>query len=66
MKHIALIPFVAEFTLDFSRWTLGIFVYIDDSKEIASALLHIGNDPEHGFSFDCCFLQAIQTYLDKP
>jgi len=57
-----IIPFVTEFTLDFSRWTLGILVYVDDSKEIASALLHIGHDPEYGFSFDCCFMSLIREY----
>lgn len=59
-----IIPFVTEFTLDFSRWTLGILVYVDDSKGVASAMLHLGHDPEYGFSFDCCFMQAIQAYLD--
>jgi len=67
MKYFTIIPFVLEFNLDFSRFTIGIGVVIDErhDKQIASALLHVGNDPAAGFSFDCCFLQMLQVYMNK-
>lgn len=64
MKNITLIPFVLELSLDFKRWTFGLGVIVLEDKQTASALLHIGNDPEHGFSFDCGYLQFLKDYLD--